>query len=210
MSLVQIGRLSVAVAASFGIAAGALAAAGPQSQQPPSSAPSSSEERTAAGQKVTVVGCIQREADFRKAQDAGRGGVAGTGVGVGNEYVLTSASMTSGASGSAASPGAPGAAPSAPASSSAAQAAGASAATGPGMAYELTGSNEGDAAKHVGRRVEITGMLKAAEVGSAGAPTGGPTAGRPPAGVDVTSRDLKLREIEVETIREIGATCPAM
>jgi hypothetical protein len=33
-----------------------------------------------------------READYRKAQDAGKGGVANTGLGVGNEFVLTNAS----------------------------------------------------------------------------------------------------------------------
>jgi len=29
-------------------------------------------------QQVTVVGCVQREADYRRARNAGRGGVAGT------------------------------------------------------------------------------------------------------------------------------------
>jgi hypothetical protein len=75
-------------------------------------------------------------------------------------------------------------------------------------AYELTGANEGQLAQHVGKRVEITGKLKAAEIGASG-PTGGPTAGAPPRGVDVTSEDLKLRELEVMSVRETTGACPA-
>jgi hypothetical protein len=137
-------------------------------------------------QTVTVVGCIVRESDYRKATDAGKGGVAGTGVGAGNEYVLTNASMSTGAAGSAVGT------------------AGAAA----GAAYELTGSNEGQAKEFVGKRVEISGTLKAAEVSAAG-PTGGPTAGKPPSGVDVASKDLKLRELEVATVKATTGTCPA-
>jgi hypothetical protein len=66
-------------------------------------------------------------------------------------------------------------------------------------AYELTGSKEGDAAAHVGKCVEITGMLK----GSATAPAGGPTASVP------LSQDLQLRELEVSSIRETTGTCAA-
>lgn len=144
-----------------------------------------------AGQTVTVVGCVQREEDYRKANNLGRGGAAGSGVGAGNEFVLANAMMSSAASGGAAAPGAP---------------------TGTGgatssTAYEVTGKNEGELAKHVGSRVEITGMLKPAEAGAAG-PTGGPTAGAPPRGVDVASQDLKLRELEVTSVRTATGTCP--
>ncbi len=48
-------------------------------------AASASQARTAPEQQVTLTGCIQRETDYRRARDAGRGGVAGTGVGAGNE-----------------------------------------------------------------------------------------------------------------------------
>jgi hypothetical protein len=150
--------------------------------------------RTSAEQQVTITGCIQREADYRQARDAGRGGVAGTGVGAGNEFVLTNASMSTGTA-----PGTrPGAEP-APTGTTG------SAAT----AYELTGPNEGQVGQYVGRRVEITGKLKAAESGPTGQPTGGATAGQPPAGVDVASKDLKLRELEVSSVRESTGTCPA-
>jgi hypothetical protein len=138
-------------------------------------------------QRITVTGCIQSEADYRRAQGSGGGGVAGTGLGVGNEFVLTSATMST--SGENRPAGTAGSAPTL-------------------TAYELTGSNEGMVAQYAGKRVEITGMLKPAEVGAAG-PTGGPTAGVPPKGVDVTSRDLKLRELEVTTVRATSGSCAA-
>jgi opacity protein-like surface antigen len=131
-------------------------------------------------QQITVSGCVQREADYRRAQDKGRGGVAGTGVGVENEYVLTNLSIT-GESGKSVD------------------------AT---TAYELTGANEKLAGPHVGHRVEISGTLKAAEVTATGA-TGGATAGTPPRGVDVASKDLRLRELEVATVKMISADCAA-
>jgi hypothetical protein len=139
------------------------------------------------GQAVTVVGCIQREEDYRKANSLGRGGVAGTTVGAGNEFILANATMSPPAGGGAAAPSA-------------------STATA-GVAYEVTGPNEGQLAKHVNQRVEISGTLKPAETGAAGT-TGGPTAGAPPRGVDVASKDLKLRELEVTSVRTASGTCP--
>ena len=163
-------------------------AASQEPQQPPPGA------RTSAGGQITVTGCIQREADYRKAQDAGRGGAAGTGVGTGNEFILADAS---------ASPSKAGAEPSSPAGPTGTSGSSSS-------AYELTGPNEGQAAQFVGQRVEIAGMLKSAEVAASGKPTGGATAGQPPAGADVTSKDLRLREIEVSSIKQTTGTCPAM
>lgn len=121
---------------------------------------------------ITVAGCVQKETDYRKANDKGRAGVAGTGIGADNEFVLIN--VKSASEGSA--------------------------------AYELTGENEKLAAAHVGHRVEITGTLKAGEVGGAGA-TGGATAGKPPKGVDVVSKDLRLRELEVASVKMIAASC---
>lgn len=145
---------------------------------PPPQAPAA--KPAAADQTVTLTGCIQREADFRKARDAGKGGVAGTGVGAGNEFVLVASASPA--------PGAP-AAPAATGTS------------GSAMAYELTGANEGQAAQFVGQRVEIMGRVKA------GDPAGGPTAGKPPAGVDVASADLKLRELEITSIKASTGSC---
>ena len=134
------------------------------------------------GQAVTVVGCVQREEDYRKANNLGRGGVAGTTVGVGNEFILTNAMMSPAGGGAAAT-------------------------SGSTVAYEVTGPNEGQLVQHVNRRVEISGTLKPAETGAAGT-TGGPTAGAPPRGVDVASKDLKLRELEVTSVRTASGTCP--
>jgi hypothetical protein len=64
-------------------------------------------------------------------------------------------------------------------------------------AYELTGPNEGRAATYVGKRVEISGVLKPTDT----APAGGATANVP------GSQDLKLRELEVASIREVAGTC---
>ena len=77
------------------------------------------------------------------------------------------------------------------------------------MAYELTGANEKQASQFIGQRVEISGTLKAAEVTASGRATGGATAGKPPEGIDVAGQDLKLRELEVTSIKKTSGTCPA-
>ena len=38
---------------------------------------------------ATLVGCVEREADYRARVNEGKGGALGTGIGVDNEYVLT-------------------------------------------------------------------------------------------------------------------------
>lgn len=203
MKLLYSGGLCLATAFALNMAAfaqtteGAPKPAAPAQTGAPKPAAPAQQAQASGDQQVTVTGCIQREADFRKAADAGRGGVAGTGVGAGNEFVLASASMGT-APGSAGTTGA-----------TAGTATGTSGAAASSMAYELTGPNEGQAAKFVGQRVEIMGKLKPAEVAASGQPTGGPTAGKPPAGVDVASKDLQLRELEIGSIRMVPGNCPA-
>ena len=149
------------------------------------------QQARAAGQTVVVVGCIQSEADFRKARNLGRGGTAGTGVGVGNEFILIDTKM--------ASAGAPAAAGSTQTGTTGAAA----------QPFKLTGTNEGKASQFVGKRVEITGTLKPTETAAA-TPTRGPTAGGAPPQIDVfAGEDLKLRELEVTSVREATGTCPA-
>ena len=184
-------RISSGAFAAGLLALGTVAFAQAASQEPQQPPPGA---RTSAGGQITVTGCVQREADYRKAQDAGRGGAAGTGVGTGNEFILANASASPGTTA--------GAEPSSPT--------GTSGTSGSSSAYELTGPNEGQAAQFVGQRVEITGMLKSAEVAASGKPTGGATAGQPPAGADVVSKDLRLREIEVSSIKQTTGTCPAV
>jgi hypothetical protein len=142
-------------------------------------------------QQVTITGCVQRESDYRSAKDKGRGGAAGTGVGVGNEFVLTDASIASGTT----------------AESTTATGTSGSSMSGSGTDFELTGSNEGQVEQYVGKRVEITGKLKPAETDASGRATGGATAGAPPSGVDVASKDLKLRELDVSSVREASGSC---
>lgn len=163
-------------------------------QSPPQSAQAPSAMGTAQEQQVTLVGCVQREADYRRARDAGKGGAAGTGIGAGNEFVLVNASASK--------------SPTPGATAGTTGTAGAAGGSVP-AAYELTGPNESQAAQYIGKRAEITGKLKAAETSASGRPTGGATADKPPAGIDVTSKDLKLREIEVSNVREASGTCPA-
>ena len=177
-------HLCVAGVLAWGAAA---AAQGSSPSQAGASSPTQAGASAAADQ-VTVSGCVVSETDYRKARDEGRGGVAGTGVGAGNEFILTDAST--GASRAAA--GATGTS-------------GTSAA-----AYELSGPGEGQLSRFVGKRVELTGKFKAGETSATGKPTGGPTAGAPPSGVDVGGKDLKLREFEVAAAREASGNCSAV
>jgi hypothetical protein len=165
---------------------------GTTSQTQPGAKPAGS-----AGAQSSVIGCVQREADYRKARDAGTGGVAGTGVGAGTEFVLINAALAP----------APGGAAGATAGSQSSPTGTTGTAGAAGMAYELTGANEGQVEKYVGQRVEVTGTVKAAETTASGAPTGGPTAGAPPQGIDVTSKDLQLRELEVMTVKAMPGAC---
>jgi hypothetical protein len=88
--------------------------------------------------EVTLVGCVELERDYRARKESGRGGVLGSGVGVGNEFVLSSAKPPQGRS----------------------RAAGAQAAAGD---YELTGRLEKDFLRHVGRQVEVIGTIEKGE-----------------------------------------------
>lgn len=155
---------------------------------------------SAAGQagQATITGCVVSESDYRKMHDAGKGGVVGTGVGAGNEYILVNAANgAAGAPGSTSSPSAVGTSGST----------GATASSAGTMAYELSGSGEGQLSRFVGRRVELIGKFKNAETSASGQATGGPTAGAPPNGVDVGGKDLKLREFDVASVREAQGDC---
>jgi hypothetical protein len=108
--------------------------------------------------EVALIGCIELERDYRARKDAGKGGVLGTGVGVGNEFVLTNAKPAS---------------------------RGRTAATAgtSGADYELTGKLESGFLRHVGRQVEVIGVLH--------------------------TRDDRLPEIEVTLWHPVGDFCPA-
>jgi hypothetical protein len=112
------------------------------------------DEVTAEETPISLVGCIQRETEYRRQNNSGKGGFLGFGGGLGDEYVLVNASRgADGAFGDCTT------------------------ATG-GEAYELTGSGEGDFEAFVGQRVAISGTRKEAEIDAAtGRPTGGRQAG---------------------------------
>lgn len=82
--------------------------------------------------EVTLIGCVELERDYRARKESGRGGVLGSGVGVGNEFVLSNAKPVPGGRG---------------------QAVGTAGA--PGSDYFLGGKLEKDFLRHVGRQVEV-------------------------------------------------------
>ena len=103
---------------------------------------------------IALAGCIQRETEYRRQNNSGKGGFLGFGGGLGDEYVLVNASRgVDGAFGDCTT------------------------ASG-GDAYELTGSVEDDLEPFVGQRVAITGTRKEADIDvETGRPTGGRQAG---------------------------------
>ncbi len=194
----------IGFAAVFSLAAAAQStqppatATQPPATQPPPQTSGQMQERKDPAQPVTIVGCVQSEADYRRAHNLGRGGAVGTGAGVANEFVLINASMASGAAAGAAAGTATGTTGTA----------GATAAAGAGQAFEVSGENESQLQQYLGKRVEIVAKMKAAEKSAAGT-TGGATAGTPPTGVDITSPDLKLKEVEIVSVKETTGSCPA-
>ena len=154
----------------------------PAAAQTSSSTASQTSRQRAA--QVTLVGCLQREADYRRAHDLGKGGTAGTGLGSGDEYVLVNASRVEGSAA---------AAPTADCTSQ-----------GSGEAYELTGSREPHLRSLVGHVVQITGTMKEArtEVGTTGTP-------RPTGGFDPLGKDLRLFELNVASFQEVTPAAPA-
>jgi hypothetical protein len=79
---------------------------------------------------------------------------------------------------------------------------------GTGRAYELTGDAEDDLEAFIGRRIEISGMLKDAKTELEVDATGAVVATRPTGGVDPRNRDLRLFEVNVEAFREIPIARP--
>lgn len=181
---------------SFGIAAYAQTT-GQNPTQPPSQAGSSRMEqprqegdRAQTQQQITLVGCVQSEADYRSANASGRGGAMGSGLGVGNEFVLINASIAPASGSQTAMSGSPtqpgstasgtatgtsGTATPPPATGTAAGTTGTTpshtehsgmAMASGGTAYSLTGDRERELEKFVGQRVEIIGRLDQGGAGS--------------------------------------------
>jgi hypothetical protein len=167
-----------AAALAFGVAVFAQTPSQPQAPpSQPSTPPSAQQPATqprsmdASAEQITLTGCVQSEADFRRAKGMDKGGPAASGVGVGNEFVIVDASKA--AAGAATSPA------DAPA----------------GNAFAATGSGEGDLKQYVGKRVEITGKIKRAERSATGAPTGGID----PAGKDLQLQEIDIASVKPAT-----------
>ena len=130
---------------------------------------------------VTLTGCIQKEADYRKTHDLGKGGTLGTGAGRNDEYVLINASKGAVAGLNV----------------------DCSFQSGP-EAYELTGRREHDLAAYVGKVVQISGTMKEAKTrplpSGEQAPTGG---------FDPLKKDLRLFEVEVTSFQTPAAAAAA-
>jgi hypothetical protein len=108
-----------------------------------------------ASGEVTLVGCVMREVDYRKLHDAGRGGVLGTGVGAGNEFVLVNAVPLSQdeAKRRAAARSAKQKMPASIGTSGAA-----------GKTYGLTGPSEKNMVSDINRMVEVVGKVENPDV----------------------------------------------
>ena len=184
-------RLITGATCSAAVLAMSMAVFAQATQQPTAppagGAPAAQEPAPAAAQpQMTIVGCVQREADYRRAKSAGAGGAAGTGAGAGNEFVVVNATISTGATASAERPATP-------------EAVGTSGAAG--EAYELTGPGEGQAEQHVGKKVEIVGKIKDSAEGAAAQPA------TPGGKVDPAGQDINLKEFEVVSVREASGSC---
>jgi len=126
-------RIAGVIAAAFVVSATAFA----QSESRSSSEPQ--RQASAANSSMTVVGCLIRETDYRRAHGLGKGAIGG--LGLGDEFVLVDATESS--STLAARP---------TSSSTCAE-------SGSGKAYRMTGKAEEQLKPFVGRRIEVTGQF---------------------------------------------------
>lgn len=116
-----------------------LAGAGEQAQdRAPSDTP-------VAASQITLIGCVQREADYRQSVESGIG-APGTAASGSNQFVLINASLDAPA----------GAEP-------VGKAVGTSGLTSVTSAYSLAGTRAPDLARHVGKRVEVKGAIAATD-----------------------------------------------
>ena len=168
---------SVAIALATAVTAGADSQAAARGQ----GAPAAAAGETA--KEVTLIGCVEFEQDYRKRMTAGRGGVLGSGVGATDEFVLTNVRPAQSEVGTAgrAGRGAAGATTGSPAGSG-------------GGVYTLTGPQEQNLKRDVGRQVEVVGTIE--------------NAGKPSTGAELT--DISdLPRIAIKTWHPVGDFCPS-
>jgi hypothetical protein len=131
------------------------------------------QDRESPAQPVTLIGCVQKESDYRKEHNIKKGGGLNMGIGDGDEFMLINATRVSGGVPSVTSVG--------------------DCTAGSGEAFELTGPREEQFKNFVGKRVEVSGTQKRAKIAANGRPTGGSAPG---------GGELKLFEVEVASVRE--------
>lgn len=94
--------------------------------------------RRSSSSVMTLIGCVELESDYRKRVGAGRGGVLGTGIEAGDEYVLTGVT-------------------SAPGEGSGAVA----------QVYSVSGRLEKELKRSIGRQIEVVGFVENPQTASA-------------------------------------------
>jgi hypothetical protein len=176
--------VALSIGSGIGVQTQAGSAAGRQGEpvRPAPAAPAAG----VAAQEVTLIGCVEFEQDYRKRMAAGRGGVLGTGAGANDEFVLTNVR--------------PAKAEQAGRAASTAGAQGRTGATGTsgvgsgGGVYTLTGDQETNLKRDVGRQIEVVGKIE--------------NAGERSTGADIT--DISdLPRIAITTWHPVGDFCPA-
>jgi hypothetical protein len=174
-------RQIVAAGAAFVLGLGSGVASA-QSANPPARPAAQGAAKTGAGE-VTLIGCVEFESDYRQRMAAGRGGVLGSGVGASDEFMLTNVRPASAGVGTT--------------GTGAARSGGRAAAAGPGAGggvYTLTGPQEKNLKRDVGRQVTVVGTIE--------------NAGKRSTGADVT--DISdLPRIAISTWHPVGDFCPA-
>jgi hypothetical protein len=131
-------RITVAM---FGLALAGAISAGPAYAQ--------KGETAAKGQEIRIVGCVQWEKDYRQARNEGRGGALGTGIGAGNEFVLTFARVEG-----------PGGRTAAASAGTAGTGANGEKKLTTGAAYSITGDREKELGRRIGQQIEVIGILE--------------------------------------------------
>ena len=119
--------------------------------------------------EVAVIGCVELEKDYRARMSQGRGGLLGTGGGQDDEFVLTDIRPATDAT-HAAPP------------------------KGGGGVYSLTGPQEKNLKRDIGKRVEIVGVIE--------------NAGKPETGADAKNVPT-LPRILIKTWHSVGDFCPS-
>jgi hypothetical protein len=119
--------------------------------------------------EVAVIGCLELEKDYRSRMNRGKGGPLASGLGQNDEFVLTDVRPATEAAhaASAARPG--------------------------GGVYSLTGNQETNLKRDIGRRIEVVGVLE--------------NAGKPSTAADARNVGT-LPRLVIKTWHTVGDFCP--